>query len=1804
MTDGGPLDKLAAALGVEPGYEDIWHTWHPTPPEAMRAVLACMEQDVGDARAIAASLAGAQRTRWQEILPPAIVRRAGAPDQVTLLRLPCARSDAKFALRLSLETGEAQEHEIDLARLPGVEQIEIDGERFIAWSLPLPPAAPGYHRLSIHADSQCLCDVLYVCAPDRCYTPDAIAADSRVWGAAVQLYAVRSERNWGMGDLTDLRVLMEQWGARGADVIALNPLHTLFLDHPEHASPYSPSSRLFLNPLYLDVERIEDFAQSEEARELVGSVQFQATLQALRTTELVDYRGVADAKLRVLALLYSSFQLRHLARNSARARAFRAFQKREGPALRQQALFEALQAHLQREDPSVWGWPAWPARYRDPRGEAVLTFERQHLDRVEFFEYLQWQADRQLQAAGARALELGLGIGVYGDLAVSIDRGGGEAWSNQSLYALQASIGAPPDEFNMSGQNWGLPPINPHRLRAAAYAPFIAMLRRNMHHLGALRIDHVMGLMRLYWIPQGASAAQGAYVRYPMDDLLGILALESQRNRCMVIGEDLGTVPDEVREALQTRGVLSYRLLFFERDDKGFYKAPDEYPAQALVAASTHDLPTLAGFWEGRDVTIRHELGLFPSEEARQEQVVLRAQARAKLLLMLEREQLLPSGATADPQSVPAMTPELSRALHVFLARTPSKVMLVQSEDVFGVVDQINMPATTDKHPNWQRKLPLSLERWPQDDRFVDLCAALRQVRGGSHPRTREQGVKRTAIVPRATYRLQLNRDFTLRSATALVPYLARLGVSHVYCSPYLRARPGSTHGYDIVDHNSINPEIGDEADLERFVATLREHGMGQILDVVPNHMGVMGSDNAWWLDVLENGPASIYADFFDIDWQPLHSTLAGRVLIPVLGDHYGVMLESGDLKLAFDETQGSFSIWYFAHRFPIDPATYPTILERALRLAPTQSLTSVARDELESLSAAFAHLPPQSSTSTTARSERNRDKEAHKRRLASLIRDSESLAQGVAAAVGALNGTPGNAASFDALHALIEQQAYRLAYWRVASDEINYRRFFDINDLAALRMEDEVVFEATHRRVLEWLREGKIDGLRIDHPDGLYDPKQYFWRLQEHYALEVGATEVLRGDNKDWPLYLLAEKITAPHERLPRDWPLYGTTGYDFANLVNGLFVDHRARSKMQRIYRTFTGDTDGWDDVTYQAKRLIMRMALASELNVLTNRLLRLARSDRRTRDFTHNILRNALAEVVACFPVYRTYVAGSVSDSDRRDIEWAVGQARRRSRTADASVFDFVLRVLEARPTDGAPVDMAAEMMRFTAKLQQFTAPVTAKGVEDTAFYRHFPLASLNEVGGGPEQFGISVKAFHTIMQRNAREWPHTMLATSTHDTKRSEDVRLRIDALSEMPGSWRLTLRHWKRLNRRAKREVDGEMAPSSRDEYLLYQTLLGSIPIEPSEAPSARSRPTSSGEEAAGATGPMPRQPSSSRDPAMVETPSQHARAAAQSAALAAAAHTDEVATRDRPAPRTPDGASRPSRPSLDSGATAPEVVSGQQAAWGQAQLDDYRMRIQRYMLKAVREAKVHTSWVNINEPYEKALEDFLATLLGRAHDNPFLNDLIARARPLAQWGMLSSLSQTLIKLTAPGVPDIYRGTETLDLSLVDPDNRRAVDYERLDSWLTQLQEQEESPRALLSRLIDNIEDGRAKLFVAWKLLELRRQHPQLFAQGSYAPVVVSGDQAEHICAYLREHRSQRALIVAPRLFASLPQADRSAPLGAAVWGSTALRVERAARWTELFSGDSITASDEDRIEVARILTHFPIALLYTHPDNG
>ena len=884
-----------------------------------------------------------------------------------------------------------------------------------------------------------------------------------------------------------------------------------------------------------------------------------------------------------------------------------------------------------------------------------------------------------------------------------------------------------------------------------------------------------------------------------------------------------------------------------------------------------------------------------------------------------------------------------------------------------------------------------------------------------------------TVRIPTATYRLQFNKNFTFRQAHEIVTYLHHLGISDAYASPYFQAGAESLHGYDITDHNKLNAAIGWRKDFEAWVAELHAHGMGQIADFVPNHMGINDPQNVWWQDVLENGASSLYAPYFDIDWRPLKTDLHDKVLLPILGDQYGRVLERGELRVRFDS--GSFSLTYFDHVFPIAPGTYRYILELALEnLAEFREEDFYA--EFQSILTALEYLPRRTETDPERIKERAREKEIIKKRLERRCAEAPQVQRGIEKAVETINGHIGDPRSFDRLDELLNAQSYRLAFWRVAAEEINYRRFFDVNDLAAIRVELPEVFDAAHKLLFELVASGAVTGLRIDHPDGLYRPLEYFEKLQMRCAKALRVP--LPKDGR--AIYLIVEKILTGEEQLPQNWPVHGTTGYGFANQVAGVLVDHNAEGAITKIFKRFIGHSLHFGHLVYAKKRLVMRISLANEVNVLGTMVDRLSEQNRWFRDYTLEALARAVRETIACFPVYRTYLEPGkpVSEEDRAVIERAVAAAKRRNPAIEESVFNFLRDLLLFRFPENLDEEQRAAHAEFVLKFQQFTGPITAKGLEDTVFYIYNRLAALNEVGGEPQLFGLSVETFHERNLRRQRDWPASLIATSTHDSKRSEDVRARMLAISEIPPLWGRSLQKWRTTNRRFKKQIDDAEAPDAGEEYLLYQTLLGTWPVDL-------------------------------------------------------------------------DGAPVPS--------VGPKFIA----------------RIQRYMAKALKEAKLNTSWIQPNENWDDAMQEFVARILEAGPRNKFLPAFLPVAAEIARLGAINSLAQTAIKLTAPGVPDIYQGTEIWDDSLVDPDNRRPIDYARRREMLTQIE------NVPANELMQCWPDGRIKMRLTQRLLHLRRENPELFREGIYEPINFGGAFADCAIGFVRRHRDRAILVIVPRL---------------------------------------------------------------------
>lgn len=936
----------------------------------------------------------------------------------------------------------------------------------------------------------------------------------------------------------------------------------------------------------------------------------------------------------------------------------------------------------------------------------------------------------------------------------------------------------------------------------------------------------------------------------------------------------------------------------------------------------------------------------------------------------------------------------------------------------------------------------------------------------------------------RATYRLQLSGTFTFSDAAHIVPYLVRLGVSHLYLSPVFQARAGSTHGYDMTRPDEVSVDLGGEAGFRALADAAHAHGMGIVVDVVPNHMAVMTAENPHWVDVLENGAAAESARIFDIDWHPNRRSMHGRLLVPMLAGPFGDILEQGCIRVAFDAGSGSLHFQYESQRLPLDPATYPELLDAASQKGlADHSLDPLTGDDLENLSADFARLPRGSLPDEVR--QRYRDKEAGKRRLQRLCERNPAVEQCIGAAIEEMNGTPGNPSSFDRLAGLLDRQPYRLAYWRVAGEEINYRRFFDVDGLAAVRMEEDFVFDVIHGGLKRLLADGLIDGLRIDHADGLRDPPSYLSRLA---GIAPGPRP-----------YIVVEKILGTGESLPEDWPVDGTTGYEFAAAAGSWLLHPRGMPILDRAWRSFTGNRFSFDDIEYESKRHIMRTSLAAEITLLAIRLDRLAQSHRRHVDLTFLSLRDAVVEILAAFPVYRTYGEKGMTADEERTIARAIGSALGRGR-ADREALAFLKAVLlrEDSVTAGNSVPVAD----FIARFQQVSAPVMAKSVEDTAFYRFPRLMALNEVGGNPRVTGISTAQLHAFHRKRAAAWPLSLLATATHDSKLGEDVRCRLYVLSEKAPEWQQLAGRW--LKFRARPNSPGTAMRTL--EYLLLQALTGTFPAAEPADRDVRSR---------------------------------------------------------------------------------------------------YRERLAEYALKAAREAKQFTSWLQPDAEQEAALDPLIERMLPENGTTGFETYFAGLLQPVAAFGMLNSLSLLVLKLTAPGVPDIYQGTELPQFAFVDPDNRRAVDYSQRADLLDRLEGavRAHDPKTSAMRLLQEWWSGEIKTFVLWRLLAERQRSPAVFA-GRYIPLKVVGPHANHLCAYLRRTgvpADGACIVVVSRWLATLSGGQFPLPSGAVMWVNTTIEVPASVprgRYVDALTGTAFEIGpDCSSLSLGSVLATLPIAVL-------
>jgi len=1500
--DGAPLDARERALawlaGAAQGCANFAGEWIATATDDLRAMLAAMGYPAGaQARDSLKRLARLRRAA----LAPLICARAEEPTRISARGATGDHAD----WRLTREDG---------AKIEGRSEITRDGRGRAAFVLPA--QSMGYHALEA-----CGARATLISAPARCWTPPGLD-DARLWGVSAQVYALRDAQSLAIGGYREIGALAQAAGARGASFLGLSPLHALFSADRRKRSPYSPSNRMMLETLFIDPRA------APCAPELSYEAATQA--QALRAAPLVDHEAAWALTRPLLAQAWRDFAAQ------GESEPFRAFRAQGGRALDDHALFEALcetmraQGRLSRN--------AWPADLQDPRSPACAQARAQLSDEIGFHVFLQWLANAQLAQAAQAAKASGMEIGLYRDLAVGADRAGSETWRKPEDYLLNASIGAPPDALAPEGQDWGLPPFDPVRLEQTGLKPFRKLLAANMRCAGALRIDHAFQLERLYLMPQGADARMGVYIASPFAAMLACLRVESQRARCMAFAEDLGTAPAGFSYAIMEAGLLSYRLILFERDSEGGFTPPRDYPAQALAAFSTHDLPTLAGWRRGIDIAARACFdGGAPDDNPRRSEV-------AALDAALAREGLSPA---QDDDA--AFRDGILR----FLARTPARLCVAQTEDLCGEWSQPNLPGPERGHPNWRRRLALGLEAMTRDGgplARAGACMALEKR--GARPAQSQLA----AAPPRATYRLQLSAAFTFDDAARIAPYLAELGVSHVYLSPMMRAARGSAHGYDATDPAQISPALGGEAAFRRLCATLRAHGLRILLDVAPNHVSAaLETDDgeSWWRSLLEWGRASPLADAFDVDW--MRSGADGRLLLPVLDVSLAEALERDEFALAFDAARGAFGAQRRGVCFPLNPLDCAFVIERALGAGPTPE---------RNLLRARSLLDEATQAQGPARYERGEAAKA-------LLAQDTGAGITIARALQTFNASEERPAR---MARLIAAQAYRLAHWRLGDTQLNRRRFFDVNDLAGLRIENERVFARVHETIFALAEEGLIDGLRIDHVDGLADPGLYLERLQAR--LGPG-------------FYVVVEKILGRGEDLPL-WPVAGTTGYETLARLDALFIAAENAAAFDDAHAAVTPDERPFAARLHAIKCETLKTAFRPE----THALARATQTAAGARDLDAARVAQVWSAIIAALPVYRTYLRdGPPTPGDARTLEAALNAAR-----ADwpGPELDFITQVLTTPAPDAAMRDLRR-------RFEQLSGPVMAKSFEDTLFYRDARFVALNEVGGAPDVFGLSIADFHAHAHTRACRQPHGLIATQTHDAKRGEDVRARLSALSHTPETWRAL---WA--------AAPAPDCPDANDRSLLLQTFLGAWPTD-----------------------------EESGDPLCA----------------------DEALTE----------------------------------------------RFCAYATKALRESKRRSDWRAPNLAYEDATRRWIEDLCA---SEAFLGELGLRLPALACAGWRIALARTALKLTLPGAPDIYQGCEVGFFALVDPDNRRPVDYG------AQMRLLREGGRGFSS----------AKIALTRSLLADRAHAPALYAYGDYEPLPAP----EGWLGFRRNH-GEAALLVAASL---------------------------------------------------------------------
>jgi (1->4)-alpha-D-glucan 1-alpha-D-glucosylmutase len=1599
------IDLIARAAGLLSGYRNIEGAYVETSNTAKRAVLEGLGLQIADS-------ASARRTLEE------LRSRAALPlDQIVVATElePChisirvIREIATLEIRVTDESGVSRSIPCEVRRQDGNSVLIT------------PPFERGYYRLSLRTKAAEAATTLIV-APSRCWLPGTLENEMRGWGATTHVYGLRSDDDLGIGDFTLIGKAAEACGKLGASFLGLNPLHALFSADRSRISPYSPSSRLSLEPLYIDTRAAANTLGVPWTK-CFNDPHLPVLAAQVRNSNLVDYEGVWRLKREILDHLWIQ------TKNSPEQATFAQFKMRHGESLARHAAFEALSEHFAAK--GLRRLDHWPQPYRDVNSPQVDSFRREHSEPIDFHAWLQWLAEEQLAVVAHKAHESEMEIGLYGDLAVGADRFGSEVWATPERYARQLSIGAPPDQLGPQGQNWGFPPFDPFALLREGLAGFREIVAANMRRFGAIRIDHGFQLKRLFVMPAGQPATLGAYVEYPLEAMLAVLRLESCRAKCVVIAEDLGTRPDGFAESIMHSGILGYRLLPFEREADGSFKSPRAYPRHVIAGLNTHDLPTFAGWCRGLDIDLRECFGLYSRAQADAQ----RADRHIEIAALAAR--LRQEGIARSHEDGPALLDAIR-----FLARTRASLAAIQFEDALQEVQQINLPGPSAGHPNWQRRLSSTVEMLTRRGGPLARIAAAMTEEGCS---LRPQRARLADIPPRSTYRLQLNKYFTFEDAAAIVPYLARLGISHIYTSPIQKARTGSMHGYDVVDHREIDPQLGGMAGFLRFSDRLRECGLSLIVDIVPNHMSIGGSDNPWWLSVLEWGQRSPYVKSFDIDWS--HPKAKGKLIVPILGRSYREALAADDFELRFDESDGPFNLWYFTDRFPIRLDDYAQIISYILAVCPAGDAIDLARVA----DAVRADLPRPDAPSRCER---------HKRQLSTILCRNPRMRSAASQALAMINVRRGVSLGTTAIAHLIACQHYRPTHWRSASSEINYRRFFDINSLAALRIEEPDVFAKVHEIIFRLVRENHIQGLRIDHIDGLADPDAYISALQR----ELGPG-----------FYIVAEKILESAESL-RSWPLAGTTGYDALNQIDGLFVDRTSEAIFDSLYQRETNGAQDYNSQLRAAKREIFERFFGGECERLLDDLESAAEADPASSDLTRNELRQGLIALIAALPVYRTYMTSSTPSQEDVSL---IQQARGTIEVPEiAQALDFIVALLLS--PDGGTFPQSFQQL-FRRKFQQVTAPVMAKSAEDTMFYRYNRFIALNEVGGDPGRFGIDAEEFHARFAQRARNWPHTMLASSTHDTKRAEDARARLLALTGMADEWRAMLTDWPNLFVKADNLGRGEL-------YLLLQSIIGAWPLE---------------------------------------------------------------------------------------------LLFGNSSG---VSLVEFRDRIDAFLVKALRETKRRTSWSAPNTGYEKVFIEKATELL--APNSRFVQVFTPFVRRLAICGILISIARTVLKCTLPGVPDFYQGTEFWDFSLVDPDNRRSVDYKSRMAGV--------EAHAPLSAMMRDWQHGHLKQHCIRHLLADRRADPDLYAFGSYEPVMPQDCGAQSSIAFRRNQARSALFVVALRKFQAKSHGEDTLTLASETINTGGIFIPRGS-WRNLLTASTFFSNGE--VPAERLFEGLPVMVL-------